>query len=556
MTDIIIISSLVAAFILAALIFSILLYYHYVRSSSGTILVKIDYNNKRVMRLNSKNRFLSSIFDAKKANFNPNRYIQYAGFIEFFAPEFVLKLERYFDNDYNIHPEFYSEFESNSKFWHRLSFGDKLFYWYDQRKKMKFTYEITIKHTVNQIFIAEIKWNKYPYEVFFDNYKTKKDKTIYKEFRNNDNLTVIAFSLRPFYFDQKVSALQLVALLEYCGINPRKANFFYDEGMVWFVTKKLSNRNYAKARSKIIYINKSSVSLRYVLCGTIFNYSPVKTQEDNELLLTSIKYSLYHIHNNFSKEENWLKYLDIPVNISYQDDFKDFKNRLETFLSQLNEYSRFNIDLTYIIKYFDEKPSKLKIIKMVNKDNNEWSWNKFFEKVPYLSYIYENASITNLPKILQENNFANEFDIKSSIIKVSQEVYLKQTINLASNAFPVFLIYAYKGLFDYKLLTQKIENDYQKGIATALYIEHIDTRTINLIKNTKIRAAVISHKIASNLNDMSTFYDCANIFKVIKLNEGYLIYENPPAHLDQLVINEAGVHISYTLHNETNQKSK
>ncbi|RIV16405.1 MHO_4530 family protein [Mycoplasmopsis gallopavonis] len=537
---VIIFSLLILFFILICVGFVIVSFYFNFRSSSGIILFKIDNNNKRVLRLNPKYRFLSTLFDAKKSKFDEFSYIPLDDFLEFIDSDDREILSEYFNSYQTKHLEI--KFKVNKNYDKEFNLIEKIIMHFDKTILSDIPYRLTINPIQNNEYICSIKWAKH------NDFKSPKaisnvaNKGKFKLYEQN---TILAFALKPYFYNNKIENSDLIDLLDIYQLNHSKTKIWIEDGILYFVTKKINLKHFKELENKILDFNKTNLSSKLFIAATILDHDLLKQANEKELLLYKIKYSLYNILN--CKQANLIEdFVSLDNNIYNEPSYLLFVQNLVSYL-QAN-ISNHNLENQYfhLKRYETNRNSKLVIVRSKAIDITNY-WNHFFQKIPYLNFKFE---LNQLNYIKQELDGKHKIAIENTLIKISQEVYLKENFETTSKA-PVLLIYAYNNDFDFQKLKSRISKNLHKNIPTALYINQLSRPLYNILNNTELKAIVIGQEISKKLYDTEIFYDCINIVRLAHNNGIRIIYENPPRNLDQLIVQKAEVFIAYYLDENT-----
>ncbi|WP_036452954.1 MHO_4530 family protein [Mycoplasma buteonis] len=524
--------TLITIFLCTCIAFIIVLTYYNAKASSGIILFKIDNNNKRVLRLNHKYRFLSTIFDAKKAKFDAFSFIPLQDFLEFLILEDQEKLKEFLSEGTNKPFEHSIHVKNNPS--QELTFYEKFLVQVDKSILHSSHFFLRLVPIDNNEFIGSIKWTR------VNKKNNKKDllNSANSKVKIPNKTTVIAFALKPYFYVNKIFDDDLIDLSSQLNLNLKRSKIFIKDGILYFITRKMYKRNFNYIYDILLNLNKNSYFSKLFIAGTIFNHYS-SNFENQEVILSKIKYSLYNIINVNNKDE-YVKYMDLPLDIETHYSFKEFVKNLKIYIISNLAQESLKIETTFLRKYDSNRESSL-VAAWINTENIEPKWNTFFKNIPRLNFKYEESQLNFI-----KNISSNEMNILPSnmLVKVSQEVYLSENFVSHTNS-PICLVYAYKNMFDFERLKNKIRENYDKEIPTALYIDEITKPIYNILNSTKLKAIVISENVSKKLHSTSTFYDCLSIVLLSRTHGIKLIYENPPKNLDKLITEKAEVEICY-----------
>ncbi|VEU70423.1 MHO_4530 family protein [Mycoplasmopsis glycophila] len=530
-------------FLLICLGLIVLSFFFDFRDSSGIILFKIDYNNKRVIRLNEKYHFLSTIFDSKKSKFDIYSFISLQDFLNFIAPNDRNKIEEYLANQEKRKAEY--KIRVNTEYVKELNFFEKILVWFDKSILNNTPYKLTIHPIENNEYVCSIKWIKKGNHL--QNKKLTKINND-KDIKLANESLVISFALNPHYYINNIDEKDLLEIANNFGLTSNKIKYFIREGMLFFIVKSYNTRYHKNLQEQIVFLNQNSFISKHFIAATYFLHTKVKEQDNIEQILIKSKYCLFNILAN-DQNEHITDYLNVPNDIIISPEFRLFVSNLEKYTNANFNQTNLEVDYSNLISYESRRMSDLAILK-TNIANLEKEWNDFFAKIPSLNFLNEEKQLTFIKHA--HGILKSKISISDTLIKISQEVFLNKKFH-SQNLSPICLVYAYNNMFDYEKLKNKIAKNYLNKIPTALYIDKIDHPLFNVINTTKLKAIVLSENISKQIYDTKVFFDCINVVRLAKNNDIKLIYENPLDNLDPEIIQKAEVYIAYYTKDKTTQ---
>ncbi|QNM93751.1 hypothetical protein H9M94_00540 [Mycoplasma sp. Pen4] len=550
----------IIALVLLTTVFIFAFYYFYYRSSSGIITFKIDNNNARVMRDNDRNRFLSTIFDTKKVNFDKYHFIPLDTFLNIIQPKQRKLLENHLSE--NLERKYSMKINANPDFYKNLGWIEKIIVQFDKWFSFITTYHLKIVPTgVVGEYTCFIKWQRQKDKHRFNfeiaplqvNETTNQDK-IYKE-----NL-VVGFALKPYYFDKKIDNEILDDIIKTFNFTTKSVRIYREDGIIYMISK-LSRRNSLKRATELVNgFNRNMATDKMFLSATAFQMDKVNSTFSKSILINLLQYSLFNIINDptqYSKFTGFnLKTIETP-------EYKIFVNNLNRYINENNNIALYPDDTRYLkmlkFSFFRKYATNQKIayavanINLEKESNNSdetKKWIEFFNKIPFLNYKNEHSwykYISNASRISQQNKQQKT----TILVKVSQETFLNKELNLTDKT-PVCLIYAYNNMFNSYELKQKISKCFSQKIPTALYINKVDKSIINILNDSKINVLVIGKNISENLHQNKNYLDCVGIVNLAKNNKIKVVYEDVREDLDPLIVQKTKLDVYY----KTNDNDK
>ncbi|TDV23269.1 hypothetical protein BCF59_0615 [Mycoplasmopsis mustelae] len=517
------------------LFFCFVLFGFYKRSSSGIILFKVDYINKRVIRLNSKFAYLSTIFDAKHTDFEMYNYMSVNDFLDYFNQQTKDKILAILDNsevnEYKLDAYLCDDKEMVTLL-KKFSLIDRIIYKFDTKLKKNKKYYLEILSNSKGDFYGKIHWNH------FDNINVS-DKLENLHFKENfriksGNYLVLGFALNSYYLTDEIRYDDIKELAVTFNLNPEKEMYFYKDGIIYFLAKKNTHKKIEIWLNEAKKINKNTWNSKLLLATSVFE-TKMNSVHDIIEIERILKYSLFNIINNPNESQ---KYLGNEL-FNKPEELRKFKEDLNLFEYIHNSKQKVNIKHNKILNFQNDLPTRLSVAKIIEDyPKNSIKNFELFEKIPYLKLKVEK----NNYQILQNQNIANS---KNTILKISQETFLQKEFNSADN-LPIPLVYSEINFFNSNKTQTKIQKNLQNKIPTTLYINQIDKSLITILNDMRLKVIVIGKNIASKIHqDNNLFLDCVSVVNIAKKKAIRIIYEDIEKNLDPLIIQKAEVKFYY-----------
>ncbi|WP_027120972.1 MHO_4530 family protein [Mycoplasma leonicaptivi] len=524
-------------------LFTFFISYFYYRSSSGIIFFRIDNNNYRVLRLSEKYNLLSTPFDAKQTKFKKYSFLEINSFLEYFDEKSKKMITDSLSDINKTETEI--SVKINKDFRQNFTLFERIIAYFDKTIFNNKTMLLKIKKSDNlSESYCSLYWSR-------KDYKTNNLKLI--NLSNNkdiklgfSNAKILGFLLKPEHFNKVLIADELIDIYVQFNLSKKNTYYFCQDGILFFISKKknlLEDKNH-------IQLTKNHYS-KIFTTYTFLEYGQIKEFSDLENIKSILQFSLYNIFYN-SKNYNKNNYININSNyinlnksIIHTEKFKTFHHMLQKYQNINNNIREqdFTIDEIKIVNYNNNSVSTLKFLTFkLNNSNIGNQWMDFFNSIYYEKFLFEKKWYDSISK--KENlNLLN----KNSFIKISQETFLKETFNPNKN-LPIPIIYSYNNLFNTQKINDKININYEKGIIIGLYINTINKYILDTLKNIdKLSILIIGNKITKNMNKTNVFYEILNLINNVKNKNFVLIYENPPANLDELIKEKLRVKMCYFL---------
>ncbi|MGZ9797138.1 MHO_4530 family protein [Mycoplasma sp. 4013] len=515
-------------------VFALAIFYLYRRSASGVILFKIDYNNKRVIRLNPRFYFLSTIFDSKKSDFKMYKYIPLKKFLEYFDSESISEIEVILENQNNNFSLQDLQVFINNKIRNDFSFIDKLIFRFDRNFTHKKPYHMQVTNNQKGEFFCQIKWTNFrenkPLNIINNSYEEKTNIRL-------GSYIVLGFALKPHtLISNHINDTDLSNIGYLFNFNIKKSYFFNKDGMIYFLIKKNFLTKIEHYINKVKNINELSLYTQILLAATVFER---KIDSLNQISAVEeiLKFSLYNI---IAKPDSYNEFLNKKL-IEKDKEFLKFKTDLSQYLFINNNLDEnFNISKHKILKYNSNDVTRLSVAELKCKNNFENNKNFIlFKNNPYLNFIFQPKWNDFLSQKLTKKS-------KNKLFKISQEVFLQDNFFITQES-PIPLVYSEKNIFDVPKLKQKISENLKKRIATTLYVNTIDKNLFNIINDVKLKAIVIGKDISKKIHlNNNIFLEVFSLVTLAKNRNILIIYEDVIKNIDTYIMQKAEVEYFYT----------
>lgn len=529
----------------------------------GVILFKIDYLNKRVLRLNKKSKFFNTVFDSKKLNFTTSNYLSLNTFYDLINKEDLTKIKDYLD--FQVNQKEKIDFRISKSASKHLTFKEKIIWKIKNTKNNSIFFVLTINPSQDAIYYCTLKWE------FNNQNKTKKiiednSESYVRAIKTNKNIAVLAFSLKTYYYINSINLFDIYKIVFFLNIPKKSLRFFQKDGLLFFVFPDVKSSKYRKLLSYAKNIQSLSLANKYFINGTIFKNRNYKTLDDKALIIKKAQFCIFNLFNlNICKKTNNLLKLnpktteEIEVknkeslNVFYNLDlhaedtnsFLDFHRNLEEYIHENAVAKNFQIKKSYLYKYGSEPKQEFSPKDVGYADfemtNIRESDQRFFRNIPYLNFVFEPIWFDFIRKkqieLLKEENLKKDY-VKKTMVKVSQESYLNNPNNYIESS-PSVVIYSYKNNFERQKLSKIISQNKQNKVATFLYIKEIDRSTLHTVSVCDFSAVIIAKEISEKIHHNETLLNCISLISLCEKKNIGIIYENAPEKLSKALTNMA-----------------
>lgn len=197
----------------------------------GVILFKIDYLNKRVLRLNKKSKFFNTVFDSKKLNFTTSNYLSLNTFYDLINKEDLTKIKDYLD--FQVNQKEKIDFRISKSASKHLTFKEKIIWKIKNTKNNSISFVLTINPSQDAIYYCTLKWE------FNNHNKTKKiiednSESYVRAIKTNKNIAVLAFSLKTYYYINSINLFDIYKIVFFLNIPKKSLRFFQKDGLIIF----------------------------------------------------------------------------------------------------------------------------------------------------------------------------------------------------------------------------------------------------------------------------------------------------------------------------------
>ncbi|UUD34736.1 hypothetical protein NPA07_02840 [Mycoplasmopsis caviae] len=526
------ISIAVACIILASIFIVIFVYLNYIKrvKTNGLAIFKLDFNQRKIIRLSQKNISGSLNFDSKKQGLSPNQYVDFDTFLSYFDDESKNNLIEYLSNNsgndrrFNIYCKMSSKGFKN----HQDFSGLKLL-------NIKMTNEkILLKFfpIANNEYYITIHWNAKPRRNASSVFQfVKKPEELFNALNKGKYILAYALGINEFLYNNIINKSDIEDILKIFKLNNMFGYYYVKNGLILLIfeaNSKFSLNYYTKkAHKRLKFIHERKIINPFFNSFSFISSNSFKDINDVDELVTKAKYLIQHLNNKrkFEKYSTWL--ID---DLTHDKHYQEFKTLMLDY-EKKNELQQYIKESIPIILYKDNRESKVSILKnrIVGYSDQD---AEFFNNVSWNRLIYT----SRWNKYLMENCEEDE-----NIILITNE-YDLVNLNNYNRPKTTLLIKSLQNGFNYSLINNAF-NNLNEGVNLGLYIEKINDRLINYVNIGNIKVFVISEKICKDIEkDQILYIKLLNFVKTISTIKNHvIIYQNLPSDLDQLMVEKLNV---------------
>lgn len=521
------IAIIIACVILIDIFIIVFIYLNHVYKvkTNGLAIFKLDFGQKKIIRLSSKSLSGSLNMDSRLQGLSANQYVDFDVFLSYLDEESQKNLTEYLSQNDNNDKRFniYCKMSSKGYRTHQNAQGLKLL-------NIKMTKEkILLKFFPlgNNRYYLTIHWNARPKRSASTTFKfIKKSKDLYNALNKEKYILAYALGINEFLYNNVISKSDIEDILRIFELNNMFGYYYVKNGLILLIFETNSsfwlNHYTKKALKRLKLLHERKIINPFFNSFAFLSVNTFKSVDDVQELVDKSKYLIQHLNNKrkFDKYSSWL-----ISDTKHDNHYQEFKSMMLDYekKNELQQYIKENIP---IISYKTKRQSKVAILKnrVIGYSDQD---SEFFNNVSWYRLIYTNK----WNKYLMENCEDDE-----NIILETNEYDL---INLNTYDRPktTLLIKPLQNGFNYRLINNAFSN-LKEGINLGLYIEKINDRLTNYVNIGNIKVFVISEKICKYIEkDQILYIKLLNFVKTISTIKNHvIIYQNLPESLDELMV--------------------